>query len=63
MPQQSFSASPRKASPHKLAARKLVGIKVGREWRLPTWQFDPDVAYRRAYPIWTLCKPCFPVGR
>lgn len=26
----------------KLAARKLVGIKVGREWRLPTWQFDPD---------------------
>jgi len=28
----------------KLASRKLVGIKVGREWRLPTWQFDPDVA-------------------
>jgi hypothetical protein len=28
----------------KLAARKLVGIKLGREWRLPTWQFDPDVA-------------------
>jgi hypothetical protein len=27
----------------KLAARKLVGIKLGREWRLPTWQFDPDV--------------------
>ena len=27
----------------KLASRKLVGIKVGREWRLPTWQFDPDV--------------------
>lgn len=26
----------------KLASRKLVGIKVGREWRLPTWQFDPD---------------------
>jgi hypothetical protein len=26
----------------KLAARKLVGIKLGREWRLPTWQFDPD---------------------
>ena len=26
----------------KLAAHKLVGIKVGREWRLPTWQFDPD---------------------
>jgi hypothetical protein len=28
----------------KLAARKLVGIKLGREWRLPTWQFDSDVA-------------------
>jgi signal recognition particle subunit SEC65 len=27
----------------KLSSRKLVGIKVGREWRLPTWQFDPDV--------------------
>lgn len=26
----------------RLAARKLVGIKMGREWRLPTWQFDPD---------------------
>jgi signal recognition particle subunit SEC65 len=27
----------------KLAARKLVGIKVGREWRLPAWQFEPDM--------------------
>jgi hypothetical protein len=27
----------------KLASRKLVGIKVGREWRVPTWQFEPDV--------------------
>lgn len=26
----------------KLASRKLVGIKLGREWRLPAWQFDPD---------------------
>ncbi|MGY4709195.1 antitoxin Xre/MbcA/ParS toxin-binding domain-containing protein [Mycolicibacterium sp. CBM1] len=26
----------------KLAARKLVGFKAGREWRLPVWQFDPD---------------------
>lgn len=26
----------------KLASGKLVGIKVGREWRLPVWQFDPD---------------------
>jgi hypothetical protein len=27
----------------KLTARKLVGIKVGRECRLPAWQFDPDM--------------------
>ena len=27
----------------KLASRKLVAVKVGREWRLPAWQFDPDV--------------------
>lgn len=26
----------------KLASGKLVGIKIGREWRLPRWQFDPD---------------------
>jgi hypothetical protein len=26
----------------KLAARRLVGIKAGREWRLPLWQFNPD---------------------
>ncbi|HYO01838.1 MAG TPA: DNA-binding protein [Mycobacterium sp.] len=26
----------------KLDSRKLVGIKVGREWRLPRWQFIPD---------------------
>jgi excisionase family DNA binding protein len=26
----------------KLESGKLVGIKVGREWRLPRWQFDPD---------------------
>lgn len=26
----------------RLAAGKLVGMKVGREWRLPPWQFDPD---------------------
>ena len=26
----------------KLEARKLVGIKMGREWRLPRWQFAPD---------------------
>ncbi len=27
----------------KLASGKLIGIKVGREWRVPTWQFDPDI--------------------
>jgi hypothetical protein len=26
----------------KLVSGKLVGIKLGREWRLPRWQFDPD---------------------
>ncbi|WNG90093.1 helix-turn-helix domain-containing protein [Mycobacterium sp. ITM-2016-00317] len=26
----------------KLAAGKLIGFKVGREWRLPLWQFNPD---------------------
>jgi hypothetical protein len=26
----------------KLASGKLIGIKVGREWRLPRWQFDSD---------------------
>jgi excisionase family DNA binding protein len=26
----------------RLASGKLVGIKIGREWRLPAWQFDPD---------------------
>lgn len=26
----------------RLTSGKLVGIKVGREWRLPAWQFDPD---------------------
>lgn len=26
----------------RLAASKLVGMKIGRQWRLPSWQFDPD---------------------
>ncbi|TDK88370.1 DNA-binding protein [Mycobacterium paragordonae] len=26
----------------KLATRKLVGMKIGREWRLPVWQFEPE---------------------
>jgi hypothetical protein len=27
----------------RLASQKLVGIKLGREWRLPTWQFESDM--------------------
>lgn len=26
----------------RLAAGKLVGMKIGRQWRLPPWQFDPS---------------------
>ena len=26
----------------KLATGKLIGLKAGREWRLPMWQFDSD---------------------
>ncbi|MGH3969042.1 MAG: antitoxin Xre/MbcA/ParS toxin-binding domain-containing protein [Mycobacterium sp.] len=36
-----LSISPQSVT-DKLESRKLVGIKVGREWRLPRWQFDPD---------------------
>ena len=43
----------------KLASRKLVGIEVGRESRLPTCNSIPTFP-SSSYPIWTLCKPCFP---
>ena len=26
----------------KLESHTLIGIRQGREWRLPRWQFDPD---------------------
>lgn len=38
---QLLSISPQSVT-DKLESRKLVGIKVGREWRLPRWQFNPD---------------------
>lgn len=28
----------------RLRAGDLVGVRKGREWRLPTWQFDADLA-------------------
>lgn len=28
----------------RLDTRQLVGVKTGREWRIPTWQFDLDSA-------------------
>ncbi|BBZ01560.1 hypothetical protein MCHIJ_09970 [Mycolicibacterium chitae] len=45
----------------KLAAHKLVGIKVGREWRLPLWQFDPD-APSGALPDLDVLQSVFPGG-
>jgi hypothetical protein len=45
----------------KLAARKLVGIKLGREWRLPTWQFDPD-APTGVLPDLNTLQAVFPGG-
>lgn len=32
----------RQAVTGRLDARQLVGVKTGREWRLPTWQFEFD---------------------
>jgi hypothetical protein len=46
----------------KLASRKLVGIKVSREWRLPTWQFDRDVPTGVLPDLETL-QAVFPGGR
>lgn len=45
----------------KLEARKLVGIKVGREWRLPRWQFDPDNT-AGALPDLNVLQAAFPGG-
>jgi hypothetical protein len=45
----------------KLESRKLVGIKVGREWRLPRWQFDPDNT-TGALPDLNVLQAVFPGG-
>jgi hypothetical protein len=45
----------------KLESRKLVGIKVGREWRLPRWQFDPDNT-TGALPDLNVLQAAFPGG-
>jgi excisionase family DNA binding protein len=45
----------------RLVSGKLVGIKVGREWRLPTWQFDPDEA-SGALPDLHILQNVFPGG-
>jgi Protein of unknown function (DUF2384) len=45
----------------KLELRKLVGIKVGREWRLPRWQFDPDNT-TGALPDLDVLQAAFPGG-
>jgi excisionase family DNA binding protein len=45
----------------KLAAGKLVGIKVGREWRLPAWQFDPDMP-DSVLPDLNIVQTVFPGG-
>jgi excisionase family DNA binding protein len=45
----------------KLAARKLVGIKVGREWRLPAWQFEPDMP-ESVLPDLNTLQTVFPGG-
>jgi signal recognition particle subunit SEC65 len=45
----------------KLVARKLVGIKVGREWRLPAWQFEPDMP-ESVLPDLNTLQAVFPGG-
>lgn len=45
----------------KLEARKLVGFKVGREWRLPRWQFDPDTT-AGVLPDLDVLQAAFPGG-
>jgi hypothetical protein len=45
----------------KLAAHKLVGTKVDRQWRLPLWQFDPD-APSGVLPELDVLQSVFPGG-
>jgi excisionase family DNA binding protein len=55
-----LSISPQSVT-DKLESRKLVGIKVGREWRLPRWQFDPDNV-TGALPDLDVLQAAFPGG-
>jgi hypothetical protein len=55
-----LSISPQSVT-DKLESRKLVGIKVGREWRLPRWQFDPDNT-TGVLPDLDLLQAAFPGG-
>jgi hypothetical protein len=45
----------------RLEAHDLVGLKQGREWRLPVWQFDPD-AERGYLPGLAQLRAVFPGG-
>jgi len=55
-----LSISPQSVT-DKLESRKLIGIKVGREWRLPRWQFDPDNV-TGALPDLDVVQAAFPGG-
>jgi hypothetical protein len=57
---QPLSISPQSVT-DKLESRKLIGIKVGREWRLPRWQFDPDNV-TGALPDLDVLQAVFPGG-
>lgn len=45
----------------RLEAGDLIGLKEGREWRLPSWQFDPD-AERGFVPELMKLRQVFPGG-
>jgi DNA-binding XRE family transcriptional regulator len=45
----------------RLEAGDLIGLKKGREWRLPAWQFDPD-AERGFVPGLVQLRQVFPGG-
>lgn len=45
----------------RLEARRLVGMKIGRQWRLPTWQFDLD-AVLAVLPDLDRLQAVFPGG-
>jgi hypothetical protein len=45
----------------RLKQRDLVGLKEGRDWRLPIWQFEPD-AERGVVPEIRRLRKVFPGG-